>query len=285
MELKLIRIFKDIKLEHTIFSLPFALAAAVLAAQGIPDTRTLALIVLALLFARSAAMAFNRLADADFDSLNPRTKNRAIPSGKVKKTEMLLFVIINALAFIAVSFMLGKLPGFLSPVALFIIFGYSYCKRFTSLSHLFLGLSLSLAPLGSWIAVTGKISLTPILLSLGVIFWLAGFDTIYSLQDIEFDRLSNLYSIPARLGAKKGLLLARLFHLVTLAFFVLTGITASLGKIYFFGLILIGLTLIFEHSLLSPDDLSRINLAFFNSNGIISLTYLFFVFLDWLVRL
>jgi 4-hydroxybenzoate polyprenyltransferase len=281
---KLLIILEAIKFEHTVFALPFALSAALLARDRLPSTWTLAWILVAMVGARSSAMAFNRIVDLHYDKLNPRTANRALPAGMLKVSEVAVFTIVSAAIFVLAARMLNPLAFTLSPVALVIILGYSFTKRFTTLSHLFLGLALGIAPTAGWIAVTGQLHFAPMVLSAAVIFWTAGFDIIYALQDIDFDRKHGLYSIPAKLGSSKALAISRLFHTTAIMLLALFGLMLQLGTIYYIGIAIIGILLIYEQSLVKPHDLSRVNTAFFVVNGIISIGYFIFTTLDMICR-
>ncbi|MDO8461517.1 MAG: UbiA-like polyprenyltransferase [Deltaproteobacteria bacterium] len=271
---KLRDILSLIKFSHSIFALPFALASMLVGAEGIPPLKTILLIIAAMVFARSAAMSFNRWADAIIDAKNPRTRIREIPQGKLKRQSVLNLTLLFSVLFIVTTFFINRLCFFLSPVALFIIFFYSMTKRWTSLSHLFLGLSLGVAPIGAWIAVTGEWSWIPVVLGLAVLFWVAGFDIIYATQDLEFDKTEGLHSLVVRLGLKESLFLSRVFHGVALLFFVLFGMIGHLGLIYFVTILGIGFFLTYEHSLVKPEDLSHVNAAFFTMNGIVSILFL-----------
>ena len=268
-----------IRFSHTVFAMPFALASVALAWVNYPVTvGSLAWILVAMVSARSAAMGFNRLADRKFDALNPRTNSWELPKGKVTVWEAVLLTTAASLLFVYAAYRLNPLCFVLSPAALAIVFFYSLTKRFTWASHLFLGLALSLAPVGAWLAISGTPSspadvVIPVSLGLAVLFWLAGFDIIYSLQDYEFDRSHGLYSIPARFGVASGLRLSSLFHAVTVMFLVLVGLTARLGVIYWLGVGAVSLILFWEHRLVRPNDLSRINKAFFDLNAYVSLGY------------
>ncbi|MFQ5684540.1 MAG: UbiA-like polyprenyltransferase [Candidatus Binatia bacterium] len=269
-----------IRFSHTIFALPFALASVALAWPTHPVTLgMLVWILIAMVGARSAAMGFNRLADRKLDAMNPRTRGWELPQGKVKPREAVLITILASSVFIFAAYQLNPLCLGLSPFALGIIFFYSLTKRFTWTSHLFLGLALSLAPTGAWIAITGFPNspadlATPLSLGLAVLFWLAGFDVIYSLQDYDFDRSHGLYSIPARFGVTVGLRLSSLFHLITVIFLGLVGLSAGLGIVYWCGIAAVSWILIWEHRLVKPDDFSRINRAFFDFNAYVSVGYL-----------
>jgi 4-hydroxybenzoate polyprenyltransferase len=259
-----------IRFSHTVFALPFALLSAVLAAGGIPTGRTLLLILLAMAGARSAAMSFNRIADRDVDAANPRTKSREIPSGALSVRFTALFCVSSVALFLFAAGQLNRLCLLLSPVALAIILGYSFTKRFTSLSHLVLGLSLAIAPVGAWIAVTGRLALVPVTLGLAVLFWVAGFDVIYSLQDEEFDRRLGLKSLAARFGARKALLLSTLFHAAALALFYAVFVLSGGGTLFGAGVVLAGAFLVRQHAVVAPGDLSRVDSAFFTANGWLS---------------
>lgn len=277
-------ILEMIKFEHTIFALPFALTSMILAADGMPSLRVMLWILVAMVGARSSAMAFNRIADLHYDKLNPRTANRALPKGAIKLAEVWLFTIVAAGVFVLAARMLNVLAFSLSPVALLVILGYSYTKRFTSLSHLILGLALGIAPVGAWIAVTGRLEFAPMVLSAAVMFWTAGFDIIYSLQDLEFDREQGLFSIPKALGRAKALLVSRLFHLATFGLLIWFGLLLGLHAVYWVGVGFVGALLYHEQSLVKPNDLSRVNAAFFTTNGVVSLAYFMFSLVDLLVR-
>ena len=280
---KLRIILEMIKFEHTVFALPFALTSAVIAAGGIPAWRTLGWILAAMVGARSAAMAFNRIADLRYDAKNPRTKDRALPKGLVSITEAWAFVIASIALFVLAAAMLNRLALALSPAALAVILGYSYTKRFTSWSHLVLGLSLGIAPVGAWIAVKGAFALPPIVLAACVMLWTAGFDIIYSLQDIQFDRKVGLLSLPTALGVGRALAVSRLMHAAVVGLLVWFGTISELGTIYYIGLGLAAIFLIYEHSLVSPSDLSRVNVAFFTMNGFVSVGLFVFALADVLV--
>ncbi|MCX7914317.1 MAG: putative 4-hydroxybenzoate polyprenyltransferase [Thermodesulfovibrionales bacterium] len=267
---------KMIKISHSVFALPFAFTGALLAASGLPSVEQIFWIFLAMVGARSGAMGLNRLIDKDIDKLNPRTKDREIPAGKIRVGEAILFVIISFGLMIFSAYQLNYLCLALSPLAIAIMVFYSYTKRFTWLSHFFLGLAISGAPVGAWIAVRGTFDLEIIPLAIGVVFWLAGFDILYALQDIEFDRKFGLYSIPQRFGMKKSLFLSKFFHTITVLMLILTGYIFQLGFFYWIGIILVTGLLIYEHSLVKPNDLSKLNIAFFNMNGYISLTVFIF---------
>lgn len=260
-----------IKIEHTLFALPFAFLGAVLAAQGLPTAWQIIWITLAMVGARSTAMAFNRIADREIDAQNPRTKMRAIPAGTLSVKFVWAFTIFSAILFFVASAMLNRLTLILAPVALASVLLYSYTKRFTSLSHIVLGWCLCIAPTGAWIAVRGAIdSLSPLLLSLVVLLWTAGFDVLYACQDCDFDRQAGLRSIPARVGIKRALLVSRLLHFCAFAALVALFLSTHLGALALLGVIATGALLIYQHSLVRHDDLTRLNAAFFTTNAFVS---------------
>lgn len=277
---KLIIILEMIKFEHTVFALPFALISALIAAGGLPDYSTLGWIIVAMVGARSAAMAFNRIADAKIDAINPRTASRAIPRGLISTSAAWLFTVISAGLLVFAAYMLNPLAFALSPVALAAIVLYSYTKRFTSLSHVWLGLCLGIAPVGAWIAVTGKIELPSLVLSTAVIMWTAGFDIIYSLQDVDFDHKTGLFSLPVRLGPKLALFISRLFHAGMVGLLIWFGMLCQMGAIYYAGVVFVSLFLIYEQRMVSADDISQVNTAFFTMNGCVSILMLLFVIAD-----
>ena len=267
-----IRVFLEmIKFSHTIFALPFALTGAVLAARGVPTLYRIFWIVMAMIGARTAAMGLNRLIDAEIDARNPRTSGRAIPAGLLGKGTVAVFVAVAVALLLFAASRLNPLCFYLAPVALFFLVLYSYCKRFTSLAHLVLGLCLGAAPVGAWIAVKGALELPPIILGCAVLFWSAGFDVLYALQDLEFDRASGLHSIPVRLGVRGSLLAARIFHLVMMILLVTLMVMMHLGLFFLGGLLVTAAMLVHEHRLLKDGDLSKLDMAFFNVNGYISL--------------
>lgn len=264
-----------IKIEHTLFALPFAFLGAVLAARGLPTLSQILWITLAMVGARSTAMAFNRIADKDYDARNPRTKLRAIPAGTLSVGFVLVFTIFGAALLLFAAAMLNRLTLILSPVALASIVLYSYTKRWSLLSHLVLGWCLAIAPTGAWIAVRGAIdSPVPLLLSLVVMLWTAGFDVLYACQDYDFDRREGLYSIPARFGIARSLWISRVLHIGAFAALVALYFTASLGMLAVVGLIATGALLIYQHTLVRADDLSRLNAAFFTTNAFVSIILL-----------
>ena len=268
-----------IKFSHSVFALPFALASAAMAAGGRVPWRELPWIVVAMIGARSAAMGFNRLADQAIDARNPRTAGRELPRGVLSRGEVWVFVILSALALIGAAAMLNPLCLLLSPVALLVVLGYSYTKRFTSLSHLVLGLALSIAPVGAWLAVRGRFDAAPLVLALAVLAWVAGFDTIYSCQDVDFDRREGLRSLPALLGIRRALTVARLLHVAAVVLLAALFVLVPLHPIYLAGVAAVAALLVYEHSLVSADDLSRVDAAFFTVNGWISVGYLAFTIL------
>jgi 4-hydroxybenzoate polyprenyltransferase len=260
-----------IKFEHTLFALPFAFLGAVLAANGLPTWWQIFWITIAMFGARSAAMTFNRIIDKKFDAENPRTANRELPSGKLSVSFAWAFFVFSVALFLLASYSLNWLTFALAPVALFSILGYSYAKRFTSLAHLILGWALAISPTAAWIAVRGAIdSEVPLLLSLLVMMWTAGFDVLYACQDFEFDRESNLRSIPARFGIKNSLLIARLFHAQAFLVLVLLYLVTDLGWLALIGVFCVGALMIYQHTLVKPNDLSRMNAAFFTTNAFVS---------------
>lgn len=273
-------ILEDIKIQHTVFAMPFAVMSAFIAAHGAPPLGVLGLIVVAMVFARSSAMAFNRLVDASFDEKNPRTKGRAIPAGMASRGQYVFFIVAASAGFILACSQINRLSLILSPVALLIVFFYSYTKRFTAYSHFFLGLSLSLAPLGAWVAVREEISAASLVLGGAVVFWLAGLDAIYSLQDVEFDKAHGLNSIPQRFGVRLALILSAVFHAVMVALLFILPLISPLSWIYGVGVSLTAGLLIYEHWLVRPDDLSKVNVAFFNVNGVISVGLMAFTIAD-----
>ncbi len=281
MPTKLAIIFSDIKIQHTVFALPFAVMSAFLAAGGMPEIKKLLWIIVCMLGARSAAMAFNRIVDARFDKENPRTRDRALPSGKINVGNYAVFLVASSALFIFSAWMLNSLAFYLSPVALVIVFFYSLTKRFTAFSHFWLGLAISIAPVGAWVAIREEISFTSLLLGAAVVFWLIGFDILYSCMDIEADRINRLHSIPQRFGIETALKMALASHAVMVVFLlVLLEPTVLLGWVYLAGVALVAGLLAYEHSLIKKDDLSKVNMAFFNVNGIISIGLMAFVIVD-----
>ena len=280
---KISTLSEAIKFEHTIFALPFAYLGMVLAAHGLPTLWQIFWITLAMAGARSFAMAMNRLIDASHDALNPRTANRALPRRLLKPIEMLLFALAALALFGFSAWELNPLCFFLLPLALVLLAGYPYTKRFTWLCHIVLGLADGIAPIGGWIAVNPTISLAnllpPFLLGLAVAAWVGGFDLIYSCQDLEFDREMGLHSIPARFSVAASLRLSTLMHIITIALLVAVGILLHLGLIYWLGLAIASILIVYEHQLVSPTDLSKLNVAFFNMNGYIAVVVFVCTFL------
>ena len=267
-----------IKLSHSIFAMPFALAAAALAARDVPVTwEQMALVVLCMVLARSSAMGFNRVVDRDIDAANPRTAGREIPSGQISVRAAWGFTLGSAGAFVLCCALLGQTVLWLSPVALAIIWGYSLAKRYTALCHVVLGAALALAPTGVWIALTDGYGWVPCILSLAVGSWVAGFDIIYSCQDAGFDKGRGLHSIPAALGLRGALIVSALLHVGTVGALLALPMVAPLGPAYFAGVLIIAGVLVYEHWIVRPDDLSRIDKAFFDLNGYVSLAFFAFV--------
>jgi 4-hydroxybenzoate polyprenyltransferase len=273
-----------IKWEHSIFALPFALCGAMLAAGGWPTAHQLAWIIVAMVAARSAAMAFNRVADAAIDAANPRTRTRALPAGTLTPAFVTTFVVVSSAIFILAASQLNHLSLILSPLALAVLLLYSYTKRFTRWSHLVLGFALGMAPAAAWIAVRGSLDPRILLLTAAVTFWVGGFDVLYACQDYEFDRDSNLHSIPRYIGIRGALIVARLFHLVMLSLLIALLVTFGLGKLAVAGVVAVALLLLYEHSLVHPTDLSKLNAAFFTMNGVISVVFFVFIAGDLLLR-
>jgi len=276
-------ILEMIKFEHTIFALPFAFTGALLALDGLPSLEQVIWIIAAMVGARSAAMGFNRWADRDIDSENPRTKTRALPLGLVTPAQVLAFIIVSSGLLVLAAYMLNPLSFTLAPVALAIVFFYSYTKRFTFLSHAFLGLAISGAPMGAWIAVTGRFEFPALVLGAAVLFWLVGFDILYALQDLEFDRKAGLHSVPQRFGVRTSLLISRTAHLVTMLCLFWIDVLLPVGFLYLLGVLVATGLIIYEHSLVKESDLSKLNIAFFNMNGYISVTIFIFTLLDVLL--
>ena len=264
-----------IKIEHTLFALPFAFLGAVLAANGLPSARQILWIIVAMVGARSAAMAFNRIADRSFDAKNPRTASRAIPAGLLSVGFVWAFTIASAALFLLAAAMLNRMTLLLSPVALACVLLYSLTKRWTKFSHLVLGACLSIAPTGAWIAVRGEIgSPVPLLLSLVVLLWTAGFDVLYACQDYDFDRREGLKSIPARFGISRSLWIARALHAAAFLALVWLFVVTQLGPVAFAGVIATGALLVYQHRLVRADDLGRLNAAFFTTNAFVSVILL-----------
>jgi len=274
-----------IKWEHSIFALPFALTGALLAAHGLPPLRTLVWILVAMVSARSAAMAFNRWADATLDAANPRTRTRAIPAGLLSRGFVLAFTLMMTAIFLAASSQLNRLTLELSPIVLVVLFGYSYMKRLTRWSHLVLGLALGLAPSAAWIAVRGSLDWRIALLTVIVTCWVAGFDILYACQDMEHDREAGLFSIPQALGLDAAFWIARLLHLAVVALLAWFAVLFNFGLAGQIGIAAVALLLLYEHLLVSPRDLRKLNAAFFTMNGVIAMVFLAFVAADlWLAH-
>jgi len=279
--------FSLVLFAHTVFAMPFAIIGFFLAVTTTTNEFNwlkLFLMLLCMIFARNAAMAFNRYLDRDIDAQNPRTAIRDIPSGRISSNEALIFTIANSLLFILTTLLINKLCFYLSPVALAVVLGYSYTKRFTPLFHLILGLGLALAPIGAYLVVTGEFAMLPIYFSLAVLCWVSGFDIIYALQDEEFDRQNNLNSIPALLGKKKALTVSSFLHLLAVVFVALPYLFTDLSWFYLAGVLFFILLLIYQHQLVKPDDLSKVDRAFFTTNGIASVVFAVFFLLDAYLR-
>ena len=272
-----------IKWEHSIFALPFALCGAMLAADGLPAWNQLGWIVVAMVSARSAAMAFNRLADAQIDAGNPRTATRALPAGVLTPAFVTTFVLIACGVFVLAASQLNRLTLWLTPVALAVVLLYSYAKRFTRWSHLLLGFALGIAPAAAWIAVRGSLDPRILLLTAAVTFWVGGFDVIYACQDYDFDRNTGLHSIPRHVGIHTALWVARIFHVIMLGLLVALVLEFGLGKLAIGGVCAVAALLAYEHSLVRHDDLSKLNAAFFTMNGVISVVFFLFVASDLLL--
>lgn len=273
-----------IKFEHTVFALPFALIGALLAGPGLPQARQMGWIIAAMVGARSAAMTFNRIVDLRYDRLNPRTARRALPAGTLSRTFAITFTVLMAGLFVLSAAKLNRACFYLSFPTLAVLFFYSYTKRFTAWSHLFLGLAIGAAPLAAWLAIRGTFAWPPVLLSAAVMFWVAGFDVIYALQDLEFDRKNRLFSLPASLGPGPALGLSTAFHTATVLLLVATALWTELGAIAYAGIIIVAAILFWEHRIVKPDDLSRVNVAFFSLNGYVSILLLVTFAADILTR-
>ncbi len=279
--IKKLKIYSElVKFEHTIFALPFAVASVFIVYKGLPEIEKLFWIIVALIAGRTAGMAFNRFFDLPFDKLNPRSQNWASVKGLVKPGEILVLAIISSLILVFSAYQLNKLAFYLSPVAILLLIIYPLGKRFTNFVHLLLGAVYFIIPIAVSIALLGKVEISAIFLGLAMAFWVAGFDILYALQDIEFDKKVGLHSIPSKFGVKKALTFARIFHFLTFIFLMLTGYFAGLGIIYFVGVVILATFLIYEHSLIKENDLSKINVAFFTINGYVSILYMVIVILD-----
>lgn len=298
-----------VKFSHTIFAMPFALIGfflGIVALPKIPNVKynillvnsksdkiylyiqhnwyKLVLVILCMIFARSAAMAFNRWLDKNFDARNPRTAIREIPAGIIKSNNALIFVIVNSILFIICTYFINSICFYLSPVALLVVLFYSYTKRFTSLCHLVLGVGLSLAPIGAYLAVTAQFALLPLLFSFTVLFWVSGFDIIYALQDEEFDKENNLFSIPAALGKSRALQVSNILHLLSAVCVIVAGLLGNVGNWYWLAVVFFIGLLIYQHTLVKPTNLSKVNLAFFTTNGIASVVFAIFVIIDLFLK-
>jgi 4-hydroxybenzoate polyprenyltransferase len=273
-----------VKFSHTVFALPFALSSMLIAADGLPQARIVFWIMVAMVTARTAAMGFNRIVDRHIDAANPRTAGREIPSGKVSVAQASTLVAISAALFVFAAYQLNFLAFALAVPTLAVLLFYSYCKRFTSAAHLVLGLCLGIAPVGAWIAVQGSWNWTPVVLAAAVMFWVAGFDIIYATLDADFDRKAGIHSLVQKLGIPRALLAARVFHAVFVGLLVVFGRLTAMDTIYFTGVTLIAFFLIYEHALVDPGDLRRVNAAFFTLNGIISVFFLVVVALSVFLR-
>ena len=276
-----------VKFSHTIFALPFALIGFFLATQYANyslNWLVFLYVVLCMVFARNAAMAFNRYVDRNIDKLNPRTEEREIPAGKLSSRAAIFFVIINSILFIATTWFINSLVFFLSPVALLVVLGYSYTKRFTFLCHFILGLGLALAPIGAYLSVTGQFDILPLFFSFIVFLWTSGFDVIYALQDDEFDKGQLLKSIPVFTGKKKALIISSVLHFFAAFLIIMAGLYAEFGYWYWVGAITFIALLFYQHTIVKIDDLSKINLAFFTTNGIASVVFALFTILSLFIK-
>lgn len=273
-----------VKFSHTIFAMPFALIGFALAVfykgEYTLDYRTFLLMLVCMLTARNAAMAFNRYLDRHFDAKNPRTANREVPAGIISAKNALLFTVVNCIIFLIATYFINNLVFYLAPIALFVVLFYSYTKRFTPLCHIVLGVGLALAPIGAYLTVTATFDILPLFFSFIVLTWVSGFDIIYALQDEEFDRAHQLKSIPAALGKKRALMVSNILHVISAALIITVGVYAAFGWIYWLGAVIVILLLIYQHTLVKPHDLSKVNLAFGTTNGIISLVYAVFTIVD-----
>ena len=279
--------FSLVKFSHTVFAMPFALIGFSLAVSKDEfefSIRLLLLVILCMIFARNAAMGFNRLADKHFDALNPRTRKREIPSGIIGTKAVAIFVIINAVLFIITTGFINRLTLFLSPVALLIILGYSLTKRITSLCHFILGLGLSLAPIGAYISVTGQFSILPLIYSFIVLTWVSGFDIIYALQDDEFDKTNELHSLPSATGRKRALIISIFIHFITFLLVLIAGFYEKGGLLFWSGATVFTLLLIYQHSIVRHDDISKVTIAFATTNGIASILFAVFVIFDMIFK-
>ena len=269
---KIAILLEMIKFEHTVFAMPFALMGAFLAKRGVPDAATFGWIVLAMVGARTCAMGFNRIVDREIDRRNPRTAGRALPAATVQLWEAWFMVVLAGILFFYACYNLNRLTLILSPFALSLTLFYSLTKRFTWLCHVVLGLALAFSPLGGWVAVSGTLVDFPFVLSAGVLFWVAGFDTVYACLDADFDSDAGLFSLPSRFGRKNAFKTSVAFHVIAFILFVITGMVSGLNYLYYIGIIFTGTTLFYQHIVVNPKDLARIQLSFFTMNGLISLT-------------
>lgn len=276
----IVTVFEFIKFGHTLFALPFALMSYLTACGGKIDPRNLVFILAAMVSARTAAMTFNRIVDRKFDALNPRTKERALVTGRLSLTTAWVLLFVSSCLFIASAWMLGRLPLIFSPFVLAILLFYSYTKRFTDYSHFILGFCLGMSPLGAWIAVRGSFAFAPIVLGIGVLLWVAGFDLIYACQDVESDRHTGLHSMAGRLGVRKALALSGILHVLCIPFFIIFGVSAGFGILFWVGVLSSAVFLNYQHSIVSADDLSRVNQAFFVANGAMSVVLFLAVVVD-----
>ena len=274
-----------IKFSHSVFALPFAFTSALIAANGIPTFSQIFWITVAMVGGRTGAMGMNRITDRKIDALNPRTKNRELPRGVIKTGEAFIFTLFAFALLLFAAYKLNPLCLKISPIVLLVLFTYSYTKRFTWLSHIVLGTALSLAPLGAWIAIKGTFDFQILPLCFAVMFWVAGFDVFYAMQDIDFDKKHGLYSIPSAFGIKTSLWIARLFHLITIGLLLSLIPIFNLGALYLFGVLIASALMLYEHSLIKPADLSRLDMAFFNMNGYISITIFVFTLMNYLIPL
>jgi 4-hydroxybenzoate polyprenyltransferase len=282
---KLISFLKMIKFSHTVFALPFAFSGAIMAYyKNEFQIEPLLWIIVAMIGARTAAMGFNRIVDAKIDKENPRTANREIPAGVISKTMASIYVLLFSALFIFAAYKLNHLCFYLSPVALIVVLGYSFMKRVSSLAHIVLGIGLSLAPIGAFLAIHGKFELAPVILGFAVMFWVAGFDIVYAGQDADYDKEVGLFSIPSRFGLRKALLIAKVFHFFAFLLLLAVGQIFGFGIIYFFGIFIIAAILIYEHRLVTVNDYSKIGMAFLNLNAVISMIYFLSVLLDFLLK-
>jgi len=285
MAFKKLPVFLEmIKFEHTVFALPFAYIGALVTNKQIPTSHDLLWITVAMVGARTAAMSLNRIIDRHIDARNPRTANRALPRGLLSVTEVWYYTLISLALLLLAAFNLSPLAVRLFPLVVAVLVGYSYTKRFTWASHLWLGAALGFAPLGSWIAITNRLDLAPVLLAGGVLFWVAGFDIIYACLDYEFDRENGLYSIPAQFGIRRALQISTLCHVVSPALFIAAGLALKLGTLYFTGIGIAVVLLVYQHLIVTPVNLARINIAFFNLNAALSVSMFLFTLADIVIR-